>query len=258
MKRLRTRPATRLRIVARALVVLLILVSVSAFVLWRLTHVPPTWYDPPADTQKTRDLADRTEYRLVEEAQKIRPPDEQWTVRIREHQLNAWLATRLPQWIDRNVDNDWPDQLGTPQVRLTDAGIDVAIELITQHNGDAHSEHRFIIARLQPEVRRDQLSIRVTRVGAGRLLLPGDPARHVDNVIDRLNRDDQLSAEVAAFVNDLTGDGRQLDRDIDLADDRFVRIVAVQLRRGFMDVTLRTRPERERRRDGQHTDTGQR
>lgn len=229
------------RVATRVVIVALAFVCIAVFVLYRLSRMPPGWYDPPADTQQTRDFADRVEYRLVEEAQKIRPPDEQWTVRIRDEQINAWLAARLPQWVAREQDAQWPEFLGTPQVRLTESGIDVAVDIRSIGSEGDVSSRRFVVVRIVPAVNEDGLTLRADRIGAGRLLLPGEPAAHISAVIDRLPSERVFGEQVVAFLKELTTDGHQLSSAIDLADDRHVQIVDLRLGEGLIDVTLQTR-----------------
>src|SRR6185503_12670556 len=122
---------TRLR-VGRLLIVLFLLAVIAGLVLWRLTWTAPRWWAPPNPRNaQVAALADHVELRLIEEAQRIRPVEEPWTIRIRQEQVNAWLSAKLPQWIEhlrRDEQLEWPQQLGTPQVKFDRDGISLGLE----------------------------------------------------------------------------------------------------------------------------------
>ena len=224
------------RAARRIVVVLLALFVIGvAFILWA-SNTPPAWYNPPdRHNAEAEQLADDFEYRLIEEAQKIRKPARQWTVRIRESHLNMWLATRLPQWIEHHHDMDWPPHLDTPQAHIEPDGISLAIDL----RGDDSSH--IVVARFMPSLNDGALSVRTTRLAVGRLAVPGDPAAKLAKRL-RDARGDQSSKDeslVALVQRVLTGEDT-LDPVFELSDGRRVRLVALQLHNGAMDATNET------------------
>ncbi|MHC4808885.1 MAG: hypothetical protein ACYTEV_00780 [Planctomycetota bacterium] len=78
---------------------------------------PPSWYRPPSleDSEAGR-LAERVEYGLLEQVQRVRPPGTRWTVRLTDEQANAWLATRLPGWWRSRGGAAWPTEVLPPQI----------------------------------------------------------------------------------------------------------------------------------------------
>ena len=78
---------------------------------------PPAWYRPPdPGNPATARLAERVEYGLLEQVQRLRPTGSQWTIRLTDEQANAWLAARLPQWWRSRSGADWPRELSPPQI----------------------------------------------------------------------------------------------------------------------------------------------
>src|SRR5688500_13285802 len=151
----------------RIILALLILLATGVFVFWQLTRIDPAWYEPPDPTnQKVIALADQVEYGLLEHAQRIRPQQERWSIRLTQVQINSWLSARLPQWLAHRGEQ-WPPQLGTVQVRLESEGISVAVPLID--NGSS----RTIVARVKPVVSDGKLRLDVNQVAMGRIALPG-------------------------------------------------------------------------------------
>ncbi|MDP7189803.1 MAG: hypothetical protein QGI74_08055, partial [Phycisphaerales bacterium] len=120
-------PQSVTRTLGIALLGAAIALMLLAAVGWWLAGLTPRWYQPTTATDAaTSELGETAEYRLVEEFQRIRPPEEIWRLRIREDAINAWLTARLKQWLaGRGV--DWPADTTSPQIHITPTGIEVAI-----------------------------------------------------------------------------------------------------------------------------------
>ena len=217
------------------LVVLLLLVAGGA-VLWRLTRVEPTWWDPPDPRdEQVMVLADTAERRLLEEAQEVRAPEESWTVRIREEQVNAWLATRLPAWIAHRGDIEWPQQLGMPQVNFENDGVTVAVEL------GPESGRRIVVARFVPNMIDGMLRLQIDMVALGRLALPGAPVNVIlDSIRDTVPDTFLDQPEVQAAIKRLFG-GESIEPELRLVDDRVVRVVAVKCGEATLELSCVTR-----------------
>lgn len=221
----------------RILALLVAIPLIIAFVIWRLSWMPPSWYRPaPASDAAAGRLGDLVEQRLIEEAHAIRAAAEPWGLRIREEQINAWLATRLPKWIAHEKNLDWPDTLGTPQVRLRPTGIEFAIPI----GASASTGGRVAVVMFEPAMTDTMLSVKATGFALGRIGLWGSP---LDRARD-LAADSAL-AEMQVFettVADLLGATATVEPVFQLADGRRVRLIDVQCGSGTLDLTFITEP----------------
>lgn len=207
--------------------------------VWWLAQSKPAWYNPPdASREEIVVFADRVEYRLVEEMQKIRPVEDSWRLRIREEQVNAWLATRLSRWMRHDANVEWPASLGTPQVLFREQDLSLAIPLGT---GDDGTERHIIVASVRPEVVDGGLEAKLTSVGMGRITLPGSPVHRLASLIDKhlVEEDERFHSLVQTALDVLAGD-ELLDPIIRLADDRCVEMLEIRLEQGAFVVTART------------------
>lgn len=48
----------------------------------------------------------------------VRPPGERWAIRVRAADANAWLALRLPQWLEHDRELSWPKDVNLAQVQF--------------------------------------------------------------------------------------------------------------------------------------------
>lgn len=225
------------RHVLRVLIACLLVLLVAAIILHRLFWHPPSWYDPPsaADPAATR-LAEQVEHRLAEEVHRIREPSETWRLRIRDHQINSWLAIRLPKWFERETGRIWPDAIGTPQVRFLKDIIQLVLPI--------HFEHRMhtFVAEVQPTFTDEQttLTAPVTRISHGRLPLPGDPHERIKSLIDERVPEHLLEDDMLALALDaLSGESVEWPT-FTLQDGRVVEIIDFSLGSGTLDITVRT------------------
>ena len=226
-----------LRRLRRAALVLLLIVIVAAVAIWRLTWIAPAWYAPPAASDaQAATLADKVETRVLEEAQKIREsPADRWTVRVRQEQINAWLCFKLRKWIEYDRGGSWPQQLGTPQVRIEPDGLSIAMPIAR----DAKASARTLVARLKPRIDRGALALELDRVALGRISLPGEP---LANLLETLSDAVPQATDDATLksVLDLIAQRTQIDPVIRLSDGRHVRLIDLRLGEGFIDITAQT------------------
>jgi len=217
------------------LLALVAAIVVTVLVLWRLSWIAPAWYAPPdPKNQRIIALADTVEYRLVEEAQKIRAPEsDHWTLRVEDSQINAWLSARLPKWVAHEEGLVWPAQLGTPQIRIQPEGISMALPIM--QSGAA----RTVVARIRPEMFRGALQLQVDRVALGRVSLPGEP---LTNLLERLTAaapqliDDPRTKSAL----DLLSQSRNIDPILKLEDGRHIRLIGFTLGDGRIDLSVQT------------------
>lgn len=224
------------RVLGSLLVLVMIFIGGGAWV-WSRARLAPTWYAPPdpAD-ERVAELAERVEYGVVEEFHKIREEPEPWTVRFREQHLNAWLATRMREWIAHEQDLAWPEELGTPQVHVEGRHLQVAIEV------RANGASRVVTARLTPEVVGERLHIRLDRVGLGRVAMPGEPAEKLLELVEEISPNTVLSDAASRRVFDILTGREPLDAIVELSDGRRVELVGFRIEDGIVDVTSRTLP----------------
>lgn len=212
-------PQPILRTLTQAILGAIIGLLLLAAIGWWLAGLTPQWYQPPAEgDMAARKLGEAAEYRLVEEFQKIRPVDEVWRLRVPEEAVNAWLATRLPQWLSGHGVS-WPNDLSTPQIRIMPAGIEVAIS----HVDLGSRIGRF---RAKPTIANAHLALRAPTLRLGRLpiALPGDwitPTLH----------EAIAQTEDLAFLSTLL-QGNAIDASLPLVDHRHVRIRSITLEPG--------------------------
>ncbi len=216
---------------------LLILLGLAALWLWHLSTLGPAWYAPPNPHDQTViALADTVEYRLVEEVQKLRPAqDNRWTLRVRQQQINAWLAARLPKWIAHEHGSEWPSKLGTPQVRIEADGLSVALPVI-EGGGQ-----RIFVARIIPQLADGQLKVQVERIAVGRIGLRGESianllamlADHAPQLMD----DPQVRSIIDALEQ-----RDSIKPEFELSDGRRIQLLNMRLADGWIDFDVVTLP----------------
>jgi len=201
---------------------------VLALIAWWLAGLAPTWYAPPdASDPAARGLGETAEYRLVEEFQKIRPEDEVWRLRIPEDAINAWLATRLPAWLEGQGEV-WPDAIGVPQVRIRPSGITVAVP--TSHLGGRHA-----ILALAPAILGGDFAGTITgRIG--RLPIPLPTSLLAGALAEVVEDTDALPFLDAAWSSD------PVPAAIPLVDGRIISLQSIQLDQHRLVLTATTLP----------------
>jgi hypothetical protein len=224
-----------MRTVLLALLAVVVLVAAGAFALWRLTWMAPAWWSPvdPANEQ-TAELAQRVEYRLVEEAHKARSEPEPWWIEVKQDQLNAWLAARLPEWVAHEYGVQWPAAVGRPQVNVDQGGISVGVDIETDFGP------RCVVAHLAPAVVGDRLSLGLQGLSIGRVRLPGAPLGVVLEQMRAAGVGDFLDDPGVGQVLALLQDGRGIAPTVTLGDGRRVRVLAVRCDRGAVLLQAQT------------------
>ncbi len=202
---------------------------------WGLSWMAPSWWSPPDPQDRAiAALADQVEQRLLEEAHKIRPAADPWTIRVREHQVNAWLSTRLPDWIAHEQEVRWPEALGTPLTHFEDQGISLAIEV------GAEGRPRFVVVRVVPTIHGDGLRLRLDGVGVGRIPLPGEPVEALLRLLSHAAGAGLLDDPAVEETLHLLAGRRSIDPTVTLTDGRRVRLLDLRYAAGRLDLTCRT------------------
>jgi hypothetical protein len=230
-----TRRRHRFRRWLAAALIVAVLVSAGAVGLWQLTWMAPTWWAPldPGDEQIAR-LAERVEYRLAEEAHKVRPEPKPWWIEIRQDQINAWLAARLPEWVAHAHGIQWPAEVGLPQVNVDAGTVRFGLDIET----DAGT--RYVVAHLKPSIVEGKLALTLDGMSVGRLWIPGSS---VGAVVDHLADTDAGrfldDPGVKALIGVLEG-GRRIDPTLTLHDGRRVRVLDVRCDRDSLLLRAQT------------------
>ncbi|HWB18764.1 MAG TPA: hypothetical protein VG711_00565 [Phycisphaerales bacterium] len=213
----------------------------AASFVWRLSRAAPSWYNPPdvISPEQARS-AETVEYNFIQKFQELRPPAETWILRVREYQLNDWLAVRLPAWIAHDPSLDWPSELGTPQLHIDETGVTLAVSV------KQADTVRYVSARLAPKL-DDKGSIHVTidRISLGKLALPVDASEYAVNLLSRTVASVQQKPDTVNAAQELLTaiiNNQSVDAGFKLADDRRVRIKNITLADGYMEITSCTLP----------------
>jgi len=191
-----------LRVAAVAAIVLLPIAGVAAM----LALQAPRWWKPVARTDAAAaDRAAAFEQALVAEFTRVRPDAPEWAVRLRESEVNEWLATRLPAWLESRGE---PAPVAV-QARFTPGIVRVGADL------------RRVVAWWQgcPEPAQGGLRLASPGGGVGRLPIP--------LVGPGLERD--LDRDLLASP-------------LRLADGRQVRLLDLEVLDGEVRLRLRTEP----------------
>ncbi len=214
---------------------LFLAVIVVIVILWVMTMMTPAWYAPPAaDDAPAAELAQKAEFGLVENMQKIREPGTIWKLRISDDAVNAWLAIRMAKWLAHEGHPPWPEYLGIPQIHTTPSGIIMAIEL-----GSDAGASRIVGLQIEPEISMEG-TMRLVIVGGllGRLPVPAPPSSLLQMVRDAATDGDESSALAAEYLLD----GVDFSALTPLVDGRRVQIDEVQLENGSFVLVVRTLP----------------
>jgi len=237
-----------LLILSSAAVALLLLGGVA----WIQTRRPPEWWTPPRpDDAAATALAESLERRLTEEVSRVRHDETPWAVRLTEGQLNAWLALRLPRWIDHAGE---PSRVES-QVNMVDGGIEIGVRPLGEGQTDSQSPASIGVLRLIPELREGALVLTVASAGLGRLSLPiltgaSGAAREMavataESLLRSMLRGadeaaggahSEVSVDVAAVLS-----GQPLPARWPLGDGRVVELLDLEIRPGELVVQCATR-----------------
>ncbi|MGA1265847.1 MAG: hypothetical protein ACO32J_01560, partial [Phycisphaerales bacterium] len=182
-------------------VALLLLIPLAAVVAWLAVAAPAWWRPVPASDAAASERGAALEQGLAAAFTRVRPDAPEWSIRIRESDINDWLGTRLPAWL---ASRQAPDP-GPVQCLIQDGRV-----LLGVQRGAA-----VVWVSGTPVARDGGIIIAEGGGGIGRLPVP-------------------LIQPQAALSELVTS------RPIDLVDGRHVRILDVELLPGEARLRLRT------------------
>jgi hypothetical protein len=209
----------------RAWPALLALLTVAAMLLSSL-RAPAWWVERPAVGAEIEARAGHFEQACVSELHRIRNSGERWAVRIREADVNEWLATRLDAWC-RHAEIE---PIGPTQVRFVKDRAFVAVRRAGLPS--------VAVVSLSPKVFDEQLEPGLGVVRLGRLPIPLLLSLGLGTMIESLGGGDADDLR-AVLVPLLQGQG--IDSSFELVDGRRVRLTDLEVREGELLLQFETR-----------------
>lgn len=141
---------------------------------WWLTSQAPSWWHaatPPISARAT-ERAELLERGVSSALYRLPEQDGPWTVEVHAEDVSAWLAQRLPRWLD-NRGLQWPRAVSFPRVWFAH-GMVMAGVTITPAPGAAP---RVVAVTFTPAMSdRAELSAQAVEVQIGRLAIPASRA----------------------------------------------------------------------------------
>lgn len=208
---------------APLLIFVVIVIGLASFVLLRRT---PEWFAPPSrDDPVATALGERLESGVIEQFTRVRPPEaESWAIACSDAAANAWLATRLPRWLE----HFGTTEPGGVQLRFVPGAIEVGV---------SRPGTPFASGRLAPTIDEGSLRLEVIGGGVASLRLPGSAAAMIAERLSAVEGGDD--AEWSAVARALLA-GDSVPARFDLGDGRIVDVVDVEIVRGEIRARLRT------------------
>ena len=164
---------------------------------------------------------------------------------MREEQVNAWLATRLAEWIAHEQDIALPRSVRRPQVAFDADGVRVFMEVVLPDS----DRPRVLTADIAPRVDEAGLWLTVDRVSFGMIPMRGKPIERIGRLIEQLAPEGSIDRPAMERAMDLLSGRTSVASDITLADGRHVEIIGLAFANGYVDVTSRTLNEAVAERD---------
>jgi len=222
----------------------------AALAALALTRATPAWWRPidPADPA-TIDAAQAVEHAVVRQLSALRPaasppatPDaswrsETWSVSLSQADANAWLAARLPRWLEsREKRVLWPAGVREVRVGFGDGVVRLGVRLA------ADGREQIAVAHVAPDLRADgSLWLPASWFSIGRLPVPGAWALGGADPGDYLPADLARLPQVRRLADVLGGAAPLVNAAvIRLEDGRRVRLLRIAAREGRLELTCRT------------------
>ena len=214
------------------------MVVAVAVVLWYRSKARPEWWAPPnPQDPHIAEVADRVEYQLVEQAQLVRPMEDEWGVRVHESQINAWLASRLPKWLAHHDLREWNEAVRLVQVHVEDGALTIGAQI------SGGLQPRVVSVRLVPTLEDGRLAVVADSVSVGRISIGTAPIdRAVEELRDAVTSEVLNDPAVVDIIETLRGE-RTWPAEFTLADGRLVEVFELTLERGAISARCRTKSQ---------------
>ncbi len=188
---------------------------------------PPAWWSPSLSMSDALGrTGERFEQGCVSEIYRIRSEPGPWAIRLREEDVNAWLAARLPLWCE----HVGVERLGDVQVHFSEDTVEVATT--------AADLPSVVVASLRPTVADQRLQPNLGSVRLGRLPVPFLTEGTVRTVIEAFGRGEgDLRSVLLPLLR-----GESVDTTFTLADRRRLRLRDLEVREGELLMELETLP----------------
>jgi hypothetical protein len=245
----------------RIIIVGLVLASGATLLLlvgYALTRGSPSWWRTRQANQAATAAAVEngvvnhlTAVRARDQAQKEAAAktgekwkSEAWSVSLQAADVNAWLAERLPRWLEnRQPPVKWPRQVREVQVEFADGIVRVGTR-VAAASGDESDRDQFLSVELRPELMDDgKLWLRASGVSVGALPVPSALAMEwVRQVSGELFTEMMEKVPEAKTTLEAMAGERPLVNDAVVRIDggRRVRLLKIIAKNGRLDVTCRT------------------
>ena len=198
-------PGILRRLVRTTMVGLLVLLPLLGVCVVLALRTPAWWSPIRRDDAAAAERGAQVEKALVSEFTRVRADTPEWSIRIDQRDANAWLATRLPAWLEsRGL-----PQSGPVQALMGAGWVRVGVEL----------PQAIVWWQASPIVQAGGWKLEDWRMGAGWMPLPGFSTMTLPR-LDPVN----------------------LDGPIRLADGRQVRVLDLEVLPGEVRLRLRTEP----------------
>ncbi len=218
----------------------LVTLVVCAVVGWRLAQLRPAWWPPPPDLEAANRVGQQLENAVSATLTDQRPPDDTWSLVIRQDHANAWLAGRMPKWLaNRSV--RVPDRYLGAAVSFERGTMHLTVELARGTGPESPSRWLGIAVAPSIEPPGDEIALRPVGARIGQLRMPFGAIAGRD-LAKRLGlRDDPGRAiQSAAFRAVVTGEPMRIPAVFRLDDGRRVRVLGVAVDSGALTLTCRT------------------
>ncbi len=192
---------------------------------------PPAWWAPIVGVDDAmRGRAERFEQAFVSEIHRVRGEDGPWAIRVRESDINEWLAARLPLWCD----HAGIERIGPVQVRLTAGAIELAVE--------TPELPALAVVRAQPALDERGLRPSVDAARLGRLAVPILGDRAVRTTLLSLGGEEGDALELLTRILR----NEPIEAVVELGDGRRVHLRDLEVRAGEVLLEFETLPELNR------------
>lgn len=222
-------------------IALVLCATVLVLVVTSLARSAPSWWRSVRATDPaTVARAESIENGLVNVMYEVRADaSEPWSVGLRAADANAWLNTRLAQWLlNRDERFVWPEQVRNVQVEFDRGLVQVGVEYVRDERPQV------ISATLRPEFHEDgSLWVRAESVSIGRLPLPADWILGQAETAwpDLFASGSVEDPEVRRMLDALAGTGPlATDPRVSLGDGRRVRILGLHSSGSTLHLTMQT------------------